>query len=120
MSAEGIELPSWDAVAEIAQSVRVPAAFRPKRLRGRAPAGHIPRQTIAWAAFDVLSDCTDCPGHLLAVGVDDVMLHGDSVAPGSPNGLIGGRSALRSCGSHVCSGTEPDPWAEATGEGDRR
>ena len=48
-----------------------------------------------------------------AARVGDVMLHGDPVAPGpgSPNVLIGGRPALRSCDSHVCSRAEPEPHA---------
>jgi uncharacterized Zn-binding protein involved in type VI secretion len=48
-----------------------------------------------------------------AARVGDVMLHGDSVAPGpgSPNVFIGGRPALRRCDSHVCSRAEPEPHA---------
>src|SRR5690606_1673806 len=45
--AEGIESPPWDAVAEIAQSVRVPAVFRPQRPRGRAT-GQEPFHAAEW------------------------------------------------------------------------
>jgi uncharacterized Zn-binding protein involved in type VI secretion len=45
----------------------------------------------------------------------DVMLHGDAIAPalGSPNVSIGGRPALRSSDSHVCTRTTPTPHAAA-------
>ncbi|MCX4240143.1 PAAR domain-containing protein [Paraliomyxa miuraensis] len=53
------------------------------------------------------------PAAGFAARVGDVMLHGDPVAPGlgSPDVFIGGRPALRSCDSHVCSRAEPEPHA---------
>lgn len=44
-----------------------------------------------------------------AARLGDVMLHGDTIAPGlgSPNVTIGGKPAMRSCDSHVCTKTTP-------------
>jgi uncharacterized Zn-binding protein involved in type VI secretion len=46
-----------------------------------------------------------------AARLGDVMMHGDTIAPGlgSPNVSIGGKPGLRSCDSHVCTKTTPIP-----------
>ncbi|MCX4239737.1 PAAR domain-containing protein [Paraliomyxa miuraensis] len=53
------------------------------------------------------------PAAGFAARVGDVLLHGEPIAPGpgSPNVLIGGRPALRTCDSHVSTRTEPTSHA---------
>lgn len=52
---------------------------------------------------------TFVPEAAFAARLGDVMMHGDTIAPGlgSPNVTIGGKPALRSCDSHVCTKTTP-------------
>lgn len=57
------------------------------------------------------SKSTFVPEAGYAARLGDVMMHGDTIAPGlgSLNVSIGGKPALRSCDSHVCTKTTPIP-----------
>lgn len=61
------------------------------------------------------SEQTFVPEAAYAARLGDVMMHGDTIAPGlgSPNVSVGGKPALRSCDSHVCTKATPIPHVGA-------
>ena len=63
------------------------------------------------ARFTVWNKRVFTPQDAYAARLGDLMMHGDVVAPGggSPNVFIGGKPALRSCDSHVCTKATPVP-----------
>lgn len=67
------------------------------------------------ARFELSNRMAFTPAAGYAARRGDVMLHGDAIAPalGSPNVSIGGRPALRTCDTHVCTSTTPTPHPSA-------